>query len=275
MTDVRHEQEDAEVALLHRRLQSLLHELTEFSEGERVLVKESTPNSRYAIKKEVLETQLPRVLTFRNDCKETLSLIVSAGRVLRGGEPTTAALLQGLIHENAFHFARRADDHFGITQVIQRFAARTKDLRVRVSYLDEAENSPSQGFDIDTIEKAMPSAVGRGRAAEKTFSLESLITSCSDLAECGLVLNQGEFTTEFGSTENLKYLKMLSEKENESRQEMCEDNDLDLSEAHFVLYSGEPEKGKAVFCAWHDMALGLVLLRNEHIPKLLKLWPGS
>lgn len=209
---------------------------------------------------EVAETQLPRRLTFSDAKGRQLTLLVTAGRVLCGAEPTSTALLEGHVSSVAFMSGRRVDDQSAIVRVTQAFAAQTDRIEVHSTYDPMAEAQAAQGFELDA-QAVTPAGTDEEAPGVEETTLTDIIRLCEANAAAGLVTQDGQASYSFGSEADVSLLEALAQKEalqpSQTEGPRC------------VIYASHPKEGRAVLCASQGNTLGLLSFRLNALRRLL------
>lgn len=224
-----------------------------------------------AICKEITETQLPRVVTFSNDCHDSLSFEVVSGRAIRLSEPVSGEFASGV---DGFSFQSALTAEISKERVLalgNSFAARTKSLRIQ----SKVVAPPSNALEVDQCLTALWADHFAPIHSSSESSLIGFMQQCEQIAKAALVIEEDLPVFSYGSDEVLARLATLSNSAlfESQRAEFAALSDSDAPGC--IMYSNGPDASESVLFTFDGSLVGIVLFETSKLGDMYRLWGAS
>lgn len=223
---------------------------------------------------EILETQMPRCLVFRNDRDETLALQVISGRIVAVTQPTSPRLMGtdlGVLDQ-------AISDNDGPTisvvcRAFRIFLRHARDLHVAIDFLKKRSPSATNiGLSTRTLFEDMDDESEVIGSTNVLLSFDRFAVACAADATAMLRIDGTEVTRMKGTENQTNALLKLAESEFAPRTEATRLDNGQSALDSCVIVCGPIDKAQAVLSCASNGLMVYVLFESMKVGKMLALW---
>ncbi|MDA8747212.1 hypothetical protein N9M66_03270 [Litoreibacter sp.] len=254
-----------DISTLHRRIAALASDPNAVNQQMRELQFDPSQDALDAMICEISETRFQRLLTFKNDRQELLTLHVLSGRILK-----LLGSMSGDLTDHGALDLIDADQNqkTAFSLVLETFLKDTSSLSVRTAFSDSVANGASIGIVLDRLLFEAGDEGARADSLVNARHVDSFAAQILPLTTAFVRIDGDRISEAKGQEPYLASLLSLAEEEISSHAADHKWTD----QAHFVLMGSEPDRGKAALCAALADCMLFVTFATKDIDDVLETW---